>query len=56
MITGFLKVDKGKVKRFVGNDVLLQLVNNEDGFSGTSTKHKAELHPIDDHHLVDVEI
>ena len=53
-IEGFLKVDKGKVEQFVGGDVL-QLVNN-DGVSGTPTRHKTALHRIDVHHLIDVKV
>ena len=34
----------------------LQLVNNEDGISGTSIGHKAELHIIDVHQLSDIEV
>ena len=52
-IEGSLKVDTGKV----GCNVLfLQLSSNEDGFSITSTRQKAEPHLIDVHHFADVEV
>ena len=39
-VDGFLKVDEGKVKLIVsGEELLLQLANNEDCASGTSTRH-----------------
>ena len=57
MIEDFLKVDEGKVEQFVSCDVhLLQLANNEDGVSCTSTRHKAELLLTDIHHLADIEV
>ena len=34
----------------------MQLMNNEDGVSGTSTRFKAELRLVDIHHLTDVEV
>ena len=57
MIEGFLKADEGKVvsKQWC-TSTALQLANNEDGVSGTSTRHKAELHFINVHHLTDEEV
>ena len=54
MIKSFLKVNEAKIELFVSSgDVLLQLANYENCVSGTSTKHKSELHLVDVHHLAD---
>ena len=57
MIKGFLKVNEDKVEQFVSFDVLLlQLANNKDGINGTATRHKSELHLVNVHPIVDVEV
>ena len=55
-IKNFLSVNGGKLGPFVSDDVLLQLANNDDGISGTSTRHKCKLPLGDVHHLVVVEV
>ena len=56
MINSLLSVNGGKAGPFVSNDVLLQLANNDDGISGTSTRHKGKLPLGDVHHLGEVEV
>ena len=51
----FLKIDKRKVERFVGGNVsLLQLANNEYGISGAFDRHTAQLYGVGVQNLANV--